>query len=129
MITLGVAAIIAVFAMPAYRVHMAKGHRIDAATALYRAAQYVESARSLGAGEAGAWLPAGFDQAPANGTPVYRLRLLAESETNGGYSLEAEPVQAGDACGIFSLDATGARPNRLDEALAPSTVAAWWGQK
>jgi hypothetical protein len=54
---------------------------------------------------------------------------LAESETNGGYSLEAEPVQAGDACGIFSLDATGARSNRLDEALAPSTVAACWGQR
>jgi type IV pilus assembly protein PilE len=129
MITLGVAAIIAVFAMPAYRVHVAKGHRMDAATALYRAAQYVESARSLGSGETTTRLPAGFDQAPANGTPVYRLKLLGESESNGGYSLEAEPVQPGDACGVFSLDATGARVNRLDEVLAPPAVAACWGQK
>jgi type IV pilus assembly protein PilE len=129
MIALAVAAIIAVFAMPAYRVHVAKGHRMDAATALYRAAQYVESVRSLGSGEPITRLPAGFDQAPANGTPVYRLRLLAESDTNGGYALEAEPVQPGDACGIFALDATGARANRADDALTPSMTAACWGQK
>ncbi len=39
MITLGVAAIIATFAMPVYREQVARGHRLDAVTALYRAAQ------------------------------------------------------------------------------------------
>ena len=39
MITLGVAAIMATFAMPVYRQPVAKGHRLDAVTALYRAAQ------------------------------------------------------------------------------------------
>jgi type IV pilus assembly protein PilE len=129
MIALGVAAIIATFAMPSYRLHVAKGHRMDAAAALYRAAQYVENTRNMGSNDASTRLPAGFDQAPANGTPVYRLRLTGESESNGGYSIAAEPVQPGDECGVFILDATGARANRLDETLAPPKMAGCWGQK
>jgi type IV pilus assembly protein PilE len=129
MIALGVAAVIATFAMPSYRLHVAKGHRMDAAAALYRAAQYVENTRNMGGGDASSRLPAGFDQAPANGTPVYRLRLTGESESNGGYSIAAEPVQPGDECGVFILDATGVRANRLDETLSSSKVAACWGQK
>ncbi len=129
MIALGVMAVIATFAMPSYRLYVAKGHRMDAAAALYRAAQYVENTRTIGSSDVSSRLPAGFDQAPANGTPVYRLRLTGESESNGGYSIAAEPVQPGDECGIFILDATGARANRLDETLTPPNVAACWGQK
>jgi type IV pilus assembly protein PilE len=129
MIALGVVAVIATFAMPSYRLHVAKGHRMDAAAALYRAAQYVENTRNMGGNDASLRLPTGFDQAPANGTPVYRLRLTGESESNGGYSIAADPVQPGDECGVFILDATGARANRLDETLTPPKVAACWGQK
>jgi Tfp pilus assembly protein PilE len=38
MITLGVAAIIAMFAMPVYQQQVMKGHRLDAVAAIYRAA-------------------------------------------------------------------------------------------
>ena len=61
MITLGVAAIIATFAMPVYREQVARGHRRDAVTALYRAAQYVESARTVSSNDAATRLPLGFD--------------------------------------------------------------------
>src|SRR5471032_1387611 len=115
MITLGVAAIIATFAMPVYREQVARGHRLDAVTAIYRAAQYVESARTVSSSDVAFRLPAGFDRTPASGTAIYVLRMLGESEQNGGYAIEAEPINTGDACGIFSLDATGFRSNRSAE--------------
>jgi type IV pilus assembly protein PilE len=132
MIALGVAAIIATFAIPAYRSHAAKAHRMEAAAALYRATQFVESARigETAGGGAPAALPSGVDQAPGNGTAVYRLRLRAESATNGGYAIEAEPVSQGamqdDACGIFIIDATGTRANRAGAELGASEAAACW---
>jgi len=129
MITLGVAAIIATFAMPVYREQVARGHRMDAVTALYRAAQYVESARTVSSNDAAVKLPLGFDQAPTSGTAVYVLRMLGESEQNGGYSIEAEPVDDKDACGIYSLDVTGVRSNRSTEKLTPPKVAACWSGK
>lgn len=128
MITLGVAAIIATFATPVYREQVARGHRLDAVTALYRAAQYVESARTVSSNDAAAKLPLGFDQAPPLGTAVYVLRMLGESEQNGGYSIEAQPIDVNDACGIYSLDATGVRSNR-SEKLTPPKVAACWSGK
>jgi type IV pilus assembly protein PilE len=130
MITLGVAAILAMFAMPVYQQQVTKGHRLDAVAALYRAAQYMESAQTVSGNESALKLPAGFDQSPTNGAPVYVLRISGESEINGGYSIEAEPVSAtNDACGIFSLDATGVKSNRAAEKLTPPKVAACWGGK
>jgi type IV pilus assembly protein PilE len=130
MITLGIAAIITMFAMPVYQQQVMKGHRLDAIAALFRAAQYVESARTVSGTDLALKLPAGFEQAPATGQPVYLLRILAESETNGGYSIEAEPVaNIYDACGIFSLDATGVKSNRVAEKLTPPKVAACWSGK
>ena len=129
MITLGVAAIIATFAMPVYREQVARGRRLDAMSALYRAAQYVEGARTVSSNDVAAKLPLGLDQAPALGTATYVLRMLGESEQNGGYSIEAQPVDANDACGIYSLDATGVRSNRTAEKLTPPKVAACWSGK
>ncbi|OTP80152.1 MULTISPECIES: type IV pilin protein [Burkholderiaceae] len=130
MITLGVAAIIAVFAMPVYQQQVLKGHRLDAVAAIYRAAQYMESARTLSGSDTALKLPAGFDQTPTTGAPIYVLRILAESEMNGGYSIEAEPVSVtNDAYGIFALDATGVKSNRALEKLTPPKVAACWSGK
>jgi type IV pilus assembly protein PilE len=110
---LAIVAVLAAFAVPSYRSHVMRAHRTDAASALYRAAQFVEA--NLRTGES-ATLPAGLDQAPSSGTPVYRLRVLPGDEVNGGYALEATPTDAGpmrdDSCGIYALDATGARTNR-----------------
>jgi type IV pilus assembly protein PilE len=112
MITLAIAATLAVFAVPSYRSHVARTHRIDAASALYRAAQFVEGAASQGTPT----LPPGLDQAPQLGTPVYHLHVLPADDANGGYAIEATPSESGpmrdDTCGIFTLDATGLRGNK-----------------
>lgn len=125
-IALAVAATLVMFAVPSYRSHIARTHRIDAASALYRAAQFVEGAASGSA----ATLPPGFDQAPQFGTPVYRVRVLPTDDANGGYSVEAAPTEAGpmrdDACGIFTLDATGLRSNRSGaNGVAPASGECW----
>ena len=57
MITLGVAAIIATFAMPGYWEQVAGGYRLDAVTALYRAAQHRESARTVWSNDVATRLP------------------------------------------------------------------------
>ncbi|WP_027817796.1 type IV pilin protein [Paraburkholderia bannensis] len=110
MIALAAAAIVAAFALPGWSGQIARGHRIDAVTALYRAAQYVDAQ-----GATAASLPAGIDQAPPSGNAVYRLKLRAGDESNGGYAIAASPTQTGpmrdDPCGAFVLDANGMRSN------------------
>lgn len=112
MIAIAITATLAVFAVPSYQAHVARSHRIDAASALYRAAQFVEAAGSNDS----ITLPAGLDQSPSFGTAVYRLRARPVDDSNGGYSVEARPVETGpmrdDVCGTFILDATGLRINR-----------------
>lgn len=125
-IAIAIAATLAVFAVPSYQSHVARSRRVDAASALYRAAQFVEAAASNDATA----LPAGLDQAPPLGTAVYRLRALPADDTNGGYSLEARPVETGpmrdDACGTFVLDATGLRTNRgVGDAVVTNDNDCW----
>lgn len=126
MIALAIAAILAVLAVPSYRVHVARTHRIDAASALYRAAQFVEGAASDGV----AALPPGLDQAPQFGSAIYRLRVLPADDANGGYSIEAAPADSGpmrdDPCGTFTLDATGQRGNKSDvSGVTPASNECW----
>ncbi|MFM0499463.1 type IV pilin protein [Paraburkholderia caffeinilytica] len=112
MIALAIAATLVVFAVPSYRSHVARTHRVDASSALYRAAQFIEGS----AVDRAVILPPGLDQAPQFGTPIYRLQVLPPDDANGGYSVEAVPTEIGpmrdDACGTFTLDATGLRSNR-----------------
>jgi type IV pilus assembly protein PilE len=114
-IALAAAAIVAAFAMPGWRNQIARGHRIDAVAALYRAAQYADA-------QGAASLPSGFDQAPPSGNAVYRLKMLAGDESNGGYAIVASPTQSGpmrdDPCGAFTLDANGTRSNESDAGLS-----------
>jgi len=138
MIALAVAAIIATFAVPAYRTHVAKAHRVDAASALTRAVQFVETARLAQTSEGvdAITLSAGLDQAPSNGATVYRVAVLPESPTNGGYAIEAVPIAAGpmyeDGCGAFVIDATGLRwnhtPGTTDPLDAAQSAACWVGK-
>jgi len=75
-------------------------------------------------------LPPGLDQAPQFGTPVYRVRVLPADDTNGGYSIEGTPAEAGpmrdDPCGAFTLDATGQRGNRNDAGGSTLTSSERW---
>ncbi|WP_144158296.1 type IV pilin protein [Paraburkholderia sp. BCC1885] len=125
-IALAIGAVLVAYAIPSYRSHVARSHRIDAASALYRAAQFIEAAVP---GEVST-LPTGLDQAPPFGTPVYRLHALPSDETNGGYAVEARPIETGpmrdDSCGIFTLDATGARKNlSVDGTTTPNPDDCW----
>lgn len=124
-IALAVAAIIAAFALPGYRAQIARGHRTDAIAAIYRAAQFVDSA----APDTDT-LPPGIDQAPQSGTPVYRLTVVRGDEADGGYVINARPVESGpmrdDPCGAFRLDATGERTNAPPgDAIAPTNGECW----
>jgi type IV pilus assembly protein PilE len=126
MIALAIAATLVAYAVPSYRNHVARTHRIDAASALYRAAQFVEGAASDGVSV----LPPGLDQAPQFGAPIYHLRVLPADEANGGYSIEAAPGESGpmrdDTCGTFTLDATGQRGNKNGTDGAPPASRECW---
>jgi type IV pilus assembly protein PilE len=135
-IALAIAAVLAVFAVPSYRSHVARSHRIDAASALYRAAQFIEAGVPGDASESAnpsSPLPVGLDQAPPFGTAIYRLRALPADDTNGGYAVEARPVESGpmrdDACGTFVLDATGARANHAADGSAVDDPQTCWNAK
>jgi type IV pilus assembly protein PilE len=75
-------------------------------------------------------LPPGLDQAPSFGVSIYHLRVLPADDANGGYSIEATPGESGlmrdDACGIFTLDATGLRGNRSMENGSPLASSGCW---
>ncbi|CAB3786189.1 hypothetical protein LMG28688_02210 [Paraburkholderia caffeinitolerans] len=122
-VALAAVAIVAAFALPGWRNQIARGHRIDAVAALYRAAQYVEAQSPLPAS-----LPMGMDQAPPAGAAVYRLKLFAADEMNGGYTIVASPAQSGpmhdDSCGAFVLDANGIRDNQMPGVDAATPAAA-----
>ncbi|QGZ62197.1 type IV pilin protein [Paraburkholderia acidisoli] len=120
-IALAAVAIVAAYALPGWYAQIARGHRIDAVAALYRAAQWIDTQNPSALA-----LPAGYEQAPSTGRPVYRLRIASGDETNGGYAISAEPAAGGpmrdDTCGTFVLDATGVRGNRVASGDAAATV-------
>jgi type IV pilus assembly protein PilE len=129
-IALAVGAILAVYAVPAWQAQVARTHRVDAAAAVYRAAQFVADLAATGTAIEMTTLPPGLDQAPQSGTAIYKLRVLPASDTNGGYAIEADPVEAGpmqsDACGVFVLDGAGLRSNRgRDGSGTPAVTDCW----
>ena len=115
MIALAVAAIIAGYAVPTYRQHLARVHRLSAALAVRQAAQYLEGrqlfdhaggamheAGARGQGTYGTqWprLPAHLARAPADGPVVYRLRV------DGGRA-PGPPVGDSGAKAVFIGDMT-----------------------
>jgi type IV pilus assembly protein PilE len=130
---LAIAAIVASYALPAYVRHTARGHRMAAVTALYDAAHFVEASGHDAMRGPHARLPPGLDQAPSQGMAVYRLRLIPGYLANGGYALEAQPVESGpmaaDACGTFVLDATGRRWNRPSTAPPKQSEGHCWSMR
>jgi type IV pilus assembly protein PilE len=128
-IALAIAGVLAAFAIPSYRGQVARAHRVDATAAVYRAAQFVEAAAPGSIQE----LPAGFDQAPLSGAAIYKIRLLAADNTNGGYAIEAAPTEAGpmhgDACGTFVLEATGRRWNRGGPVTGATATDDCWSAR
>ena len=131
-IALAIVAVVAAYAVPAHLRHVARGHRIAVVTALYRAAQFLEATADRHIRPDSAPLPAGLDRVPPHGTAVYQLLVTRGEFENGGYVLEARPVESGpmgnDACGTFVLDATGKRSNRATATRAPPNTDCWLGR-
>jgi type IV pilus assembly protein PilE len=131
-VCLALIAILAAFAIPSYRAQLMRAYRVDAVSALYHAAQAVEQAQSDAApGESIATLPAELAQAPPSGRAIYRLTLVGPTSANGGYALEARPLdkgpmQADSACGVFILDATGQRANQVGGVSTTERVGPCW---
>ncbi len=120
MVALAIIALVNFYVIPSYQNYIRRGHRLAACTALYRAAQMIESSvadSNRSASSKARALPAGFEQAPPDAAAVYRLRLRTQNEVNGGYTIEAEPVRPGpmsdDVCGKYLLDANGRRSNEV----------------
>lgn len=129
MIVVAIIAIIAAFAMPSYREHIANTRRSEAAAALLTGAQALEryfSANGKYSLPDDSAFPAVFPtQVPANGTAYYTI-AVATAVAPAAYTLRATRVAGGlmasDACGNLQIDHTGART--LDSAT--KTVAECW---
>ncbi|MDN7671569.1 prepilin-type N-terminal cleavage/methylation domain-containing protein [Burkholderia oklahomensis] len=128
-VALAIVGVLAAFAVPSYRGHVERGHRLSAMAALYRAAQYVEAFGEVPP----AALPEGMSRAPDSGTAVYALRITFD-DARGGYALEASPTVDGamrdDNCGVYVLHADGTRENRAAGHAAlnghtPNADACW----
>jgi type IV pilus assembly protein PilE len=128
-IALAIGAILVVYAVPSYGSRAACSHRIDAASALYRATQFIEADVPAEVSS----LPTGLDQAPPFGAPVYRLRALPADEANGSCAVEARPVETGPMCDdqweTFILDATGLRANRTADGAAAADSDLCWNTR
>jgi len=158
--------VLASYALPTYREYAARGHRQLAIDALHAVALDIELAGRAAerAGNTRAPItdmreatPLTEDQrtdavgrgtparqwVPTVGRPIYRLRIeqASDRQVHGGYLITAEPVsngpQAGDRCGVYFLDASGARGNRASRAVSPgdstntdteATAGCWRGR-
>lgn len=133
MLVLAIAAVLASYAVPTYREHLARGQRLAAMEALHAWSLAWESGAAAALDGSGALAPFrgnGADKGsahlggastdvfvPSLGRPVYRLTLGSDGNISmARYSIEAIPLddgpQANDRCGIFVLDARGRRSNR-----------------
>jgi len=131
MICLAIVAVLTAYAMPSYRSHLMRAYRVDAVSALYRAAHFIEQQTADGGMTPPApSLPNEFAQAPPAGIAIYRVTLASAAVDDGDYALEAMPLPDGpmqaDACGTFVLDASGQRANRIDGALQTERVGVCW---
>lgn len=128
-VALAVVAVVAVYAMPMYREHIARGHRRTAIAALYRAAHFLEGGGYDSLRPRSTELPVGLAQAPDAGAAVYRLQVLPADASNGGYAIEAHPLEASpmsnDPCGTFVMDAVGRRTNRAAGGRALLRADCW----
>ncbi|WP_179401968.1 type IV pilin protein [Burkholderia guangdongensis] len=125
MVALAIVAVLAGFAIPSYRQHVAHGHRAAVVAALYRAAQYLETLD----GKPPVALPDALARAPADGRAVYRIALSRPDDDGNAYLLEATPLDTGpmrdDRCGVFTLSADGTKGNARGNNASEWTPACW----
>jgi type IV pilus assembly protein PilE len=111
MIVLVIIGLLAAVAVPAYRSHVQRAHRAQAAAALLQAQQFMERLYSvqgsyLSAGGTLPILPVALQTVSSEGRVLYRLKI--ERADAAGYDLRADPQEAlgEDPCGALTLDHT-----------------------
>ncbi|HDR9838502.1 TPA: prepilin-type N-terminal cleavage/methylation domain-containing protein [Burkholderia multivorans] len=128
MIVLAIVGLLAGWGIPLYREHMARIHRAAAVSALYRAAQYLETL-DVGLPRA---VPEALAHAPPDGRPVYRIALRPRQQSDAAAAtdeLNATPLDTGpmrdDACGTFILRSDGTKGNRKRDGTEEWEPACW----
>ncbi|KVT40233.1 type IV pilin protein [Burkholderia multivorans] len=128
MIVLAIVGLLAGWGIPSYREHTARIHRASAVSALYRAAQYLETL-DVGLPRA---VPEALAHAPPDGRPVYRVALRPPPQGDAAAAtdeLNATPLDTGpmrdDACGTFILRSDGTKGNRKRDGTEEWEPACW----
>ena len=120
-IAMTIVVVLASIALPSYLGHVATARRADARTQLMQAAQFMQ--RFYAANDSFEYdragnavferMPASLKQSPASGSKLYSLTIPAATLNAAGYELQMVPVagasMGSDACGAFTLSATGVR--------------------
>jgi type IV pilus assembly protein PilE len=111
LIVLAIVGLLVAVAAPAYRSHVQRAHRAQAAAALLQAQQFMERLYSvqgtyLNSSGALPTLPVALQTVSSEGRQLYRLKI--ERADAVGYELRAEPQEAlgADPCGTLTLDQT-----------------------
>lgn len=113
MIVVAIIGILSAIAFPSYTAYVARGHRAEAKQGLLELAQFMERTYT----ESNSYTPGGavpvlpFITMPKAGTTVYNMALDAGATSATTYKLTAAAtgMMAGDECGDFSIDNTGAQ--------------------
>ena len=107
---MAVIGILTAIAIPNYTAYIARSNRSEARSQLLMAANWVERWRTQAGSYAGAALPLGLAQSPAQGAAKYALAVAVTPTT---YTVTATPVVGGvmdgDVCGALSVNQTGQR--------------------
>lgn len=120
MIVMAILGILTAIALPAYTSYVARANRADARAQMLQAAQFMQrfyaandkfdTDRATNSNAAGERVPANLLRAPADGTQLYTLTVLA---TSNAYTITAVPLtgtsMASDACGSLTLTSSGVR--------------------
>ena len=119
-ITVMIIGFITAIALPSYTAYVKRGQRADARAQLAQAAQWMHRFYAANDSYSVARdgnpvttsLPARLKQAPSEGSPLYRLNVsTSDLASPDKFTLVFDPVNnmAGDKCGSFTLDNTGAK--------------------
>ena len=131
MITVAIVGILASIAYPSYQESVAKSRRSEAANALFTAAQALERYYSTNGRytttAGGSTLPAVFPtKVPENGAAYFNIASTAASANAFTLKATRAGVMLGDACGNFTVDATGDLALADKPSGSTKTVADCW---
>ena len=127
LVVLLIVGLLASLAWPSYRAHVQRSHRVQAATTLLQAQQFMERFYSvqgsyLNAAGQKPSLPAALQSVTVDGQTLYAVQI--EQAEALAYQLRAEPqgVMRSDACGVLTLSHTGLKGR---SGTAPTVQECW----